>query len=206
MKKLFIDIETLPADESKHGILKEIYDYRLSKGKGPEESFEEYAEKTNFDGAFGRILCISIAFDNEPAECLTGSEEEIIKNFWEIARDVNMFIGHNIFDFDLKFILQRSVVLGIKPSKDSRDLSFARYRSYPIYDTMYEWSKWSMQNKIGLDTLAKALEVKSSKEGGIDGSKIHQYFKDGKLQEIYDYCNADVETTRAIFKKMTFTG
>ncbi len=63
-----------------------------------------------------------------------------------------------------------------------------------------------MQNKIGLDTLAKALEVKSSKEGGVDGSKIHQYFKDGRLQEIYDYCNADVETTRDIFKKMTFTG
>jgi len=81
MKKLFIDIETLPADESKHDILKEIYDYKLSKGKNPEESFEEYVEKTNFDGAFGRILCISVAFDDEPAECLIGSEEEIIKNF-----------------------------------------------------------------------------------------------------------------------------
>ncbi|NOY35685.1 MAG: hypothetical protein GXP44_02070 [bacterium] len=204
MKKLFLDIETLPADESKLGVLKEIYDYKVSKGKKVEESFEEYAEKTNFDGAFGRILCISVAVNDEPPQCLSGDEADILREFWDIAEDTNLFIGHNIFDFDLKFIFQRSIILKVKPSRNSKDLSFARYRNYPIYDIMYEWSKWSMQNKIALDTLAKALGVKSSKDGGVDGSKVHQYFKEGRTQEIYDYCNADVETTRDIFKRMTF--
>lgn len=202
MKKLFLDIETLPVEESKHYILKDIYEGKKEKGKKVNDSFDEYLEKTNFDGSFGRILCISIAVNDEPVKCLYGEEKEILKNFWDIARDADLFIGHTIFDFDLRFIYQRSMISGVEPTKTK--LSFARYRSDPIYDTMYEWSKWNTQDKISLDKMAKAFGIKSSKEGGLDGSKVHEYYKKGRLQEIYDYCNADVEVTRAIYKKMTF--
>ena len=201
MKKIFLDIETLPVEESKHHILKDIYEKKKEKGKKVNDSFDEYLEKTNFDGSFGRILCISVAVNSEPATCLHGEEKEILKNFWDIARDADLFVGHTIFDFDLRFIYQRSAVLGVKPT---RELSFARYRNNPIYDIMYEWSKWNMQDKITLDKMAKAFGIKSSKEGGMDGSKVHEYYKKGKHQEIYDYCNADVEVTRAIYKKITF--
>lgn len=201
MRKLFLDIETLPAEEEKHGILKEIYEGRREKGKKTADSFDEFLVQTTFDGSFGRILCMSLALDDEPIKCLFGAEKDILKNFWEVARGADLFIGHNIFDFDLRFILQRSIILGVRPTKE---LSFIRYRNNPIFDTMYEWSKWNMQDKIGLDKLAKALGIKSSKEGGLDGSKVHEYFKKGRLREIYDYCNADVEATRAIYKRMIF--
>jgi predicted PolB exonuclease-like 3'-5' exonuclease len=201
MKKLFLDIETLPAEEEKHGVLKAIHEDMKSKGKKVADSFDEYLEKTNFDGSFGRIFCISVATNNDPVKCLYSEEKEILKNFWDLARDADLFIGHTVFDFDLRFIYQRSAVLGVKPS---RDLSFARYRNNPIYDIMYEWSKWNMQNKITLDKMAKAFGIKSSKEGGMDGSKVHEAYKKGRFQDIYDYCDADVDVTRAIYKKMTF--
>lgn len=201
MNKLFLDIETLPAEEAKYDVLKKIYNSRVAKSKKPIASFGQYLEYTAFDGAFGRILCISLALNDEPIECLTGEEKKILQSFWEIAKKADLFVGHNVMDFDLRFVCQRCVVWGVRPTKE---LSFARYRNNPIYDTMYEWSKWNTQDKVSLDKLAKALGVKSSKEEGLDGSKIHRYYKEGRLQEIYDYCNADVETTRAIYKKMIF--
>lgn len=201
MKKIFLDIETLPAEKSKHAILKDIYEGKKEKGKKVSDTFDEFITQTTFDGAFGRILCISYAVNDGQIQCLYGDEKEILKNFWEIAKDADLFIGHNLFDFDLRFIYQRSVILGIRPTKE---LSFARYRNSPVYDVMHEWTGWNLYNKISLDKLAKALNIKSSKDDGMDGSKVHEYFEKGRLQEIYTYCNADVEATRAIYKKMNF--
>jgi len=203
MKKIFLDIETIPADESKYEVLKEIYESRKSKGKKVADDFESYLAETNFNGAFGRILCIAVAVNDEPAKILAGEEKDILKKFWEEAKNADLFVGHNIFDFDMRFIYQRSIILGVRPTQD---LSFARYRNNPIFDTMYEWSKWSMNDKISLDILSRAMGIKSPKDGGIDGSKVYDYFKKGRLEEIYKYCMADAEAVREIYKRMVFEG
>jgi len=104
-------------------------------------------------------------------------------------------------DFDLRFIYQRSIILGVKPTKE---LGFARYRNSPIYDVMYEWSKWSTQSKISLDTLAKALGIPSSKGGEVEGKNVFKAYEEGKIDLICKYCEADVEVTRKIYHKMTF--
>ncbi len=68
---------------------------------------------------------------------------------------------------------------------------------------MWEWSKW--QYKISMDELAHALGLQSSKKD-LDGSKVHAYYQKGKYQEIQSYCNADVELTRKIYKRMNWEG
>ncbi len=203
MNKLFFDIETLPASTESHTILQEIYDRRVSHaapGK-PVPPFTEYVEKSSFDGAFGRIACISYAINDDPVQTLSGEEKDILTKFWEIARKVDVFVGFNIIDFDMRFIFQRSVIWNVRPTKY---LSFARYRSDPMFDVMYEWSKWNMQDKISLDSLAKALGFPSSKGGTIEGKDVAQAYLDGRIKEICQYCEKDVELTRKIYKKMTF--
>ena len=105
-------------------------------------------------------------------------------------------------DFDLRFIYQRSIILQIKPTKE---LSFARYRNYPIYDTLREWQKWHMSSNgyDSLDALAQAMDIPSPKDN-IDGSQVYAYYQAGKLKEIYEYCKRDVDTTRRVYKKMIF--
>ena len=169
---------------------------------------------TSFDGSFGRIICIAYAIDDEPVEVLNSDEDEagMLKKFWEIVKSISipsynsqypnygvLFIGHNVMDFDLRFIYQRSIVNKIKPAYD---LNFARYRSYPIFDTMKEWVQWSM-NSVGLEHLALALGIPSPKEG-IDGSQVYDFYQKGKIKEIIQYCQRDVEATRAIYRRMTF--
>jgi hypothetical protein len=71
---------------------------------------------------------------------LSGDEKEILTKFWQVAQGVGQFIGHNIWGSDLPFTYKRAIINGVKP----RSISFARYRSIPIYDTMVEWELWSM--------------------------------------------------------------
>ena len=130
MKRLIFDIETLPADESSRGSLKFLYEKKLEKkakqkaisGEIPaeegENDFENYLSGTSFDGSFGRILCIAYAINDEGVMiiCNPDNEKKILEDFWFIAGQCDLFIGHNVMDFDLRFILQRSIILEVKPS------------------------------------------------------------------------------------------
>jgi hypothetical protein len=201
MKKLYFDIETLPAGDEMVKILKEIHGKRVKDGK-ESKTFEDYIEATGLDGSFGRIACIGYAKDDEETQVLYGDEKEILKKFWEIAKNIQLFIGFNVMDFDFKFIFQRSIILKVKPTR--MDLSFAKYRNYPIYDVMWEWSKWSNLGRSSLDKLAKALGFISSKGGAIEGKNVAKAYEQGRIKEICEYCKKDVEVTRKIYKRMIF--
>lgn len=198
---LFFDIETIPAQEHSHKVLQEIHAKKLADGKKVFDKFEDYLAATSFDGAFGCIICIGYAIDDKPAEVFYGEEKQILKDFWQTAKNARLFIGFNNMDFDLRFIYQRSVINGVPPTQN---LSFARYRNDPIYDIMWEWRKWAREPSVSLDTLAKALGIPSSKGGEIEGKNVAQAFKDGRLDEICQYCKKDVEVTRQIYLKMVF--
>jgi hypothetical protein len=214
MHKLFLDIETLPADEDKKETLKMLFDKKHDEFD--KEKFDDFLAKTSFDGAFGRVLCIGYAVDDEPVQCFYNekNEKETLRQFWDLVNALSIyppknpqynpdydlqFIGHNIMDFDLRFLYQRSIVLGVKPPYE---LNFARYRNYPIFDTMKEWSKWS-NISTGLEYLAVALGIPSPKDG-IDGSQVAEFYNQGKVNDILEYCKRDVGTTREVFRKMTF--
>ncbi len=207
MKILYLDVETLPGDKEDSN-LKLLYKKKLLKGS--ELSYEDYIRGTSFDGGFGRVLCIALAVNQDSVKCYCNdkNEKKTLEQFWEVAKQIDLFVGHNALDFDLRFLWQRSIVLGVKPSwqdidsRAPRYLSFARYRSSPVFDIMHEWVKWGRDN-IGLEHIALALGISSPKEG-IDGSQVAAFYEAGKIEEICEYCKRDVETTRAIYKKMTF--
>lgn len=208
--KMYLDIETLPAHEDQHEALKFLHNKRRLKKNGGDNcvdektDFEQYLLSTSVDGSFGRILCIGYAINNDPVDIIySENEKEILEKFWTIAKDMSLFVGHNILDFDLRFIYQRSIVNGVRPSVE---LNFARYRNFPIYDTMREWVKWA-NVMIGLEHVALALGIPTPKDG-IDGSQVYSFYQKGKVQDILEYCKRDVEVTRAVYKRMTydFTG
>jgi len=209
--KLFFDIETIPAEEKYKDLVVELglqKENRKNKTKIKRLSkFKKQAlyEQSAISGDFGRILCIGYALDEGEISIISGEEDEILKSWWEIANKADLFIGHNIMDFDLRFIFKRSIVHSIKPSAKHLNLSFARYKNFPIYDTMREWGKWNPESLIKLDTLAKILNLESSKTTGIDGSRVFEFYRKGKLHQIYEYCKRDVKLTREVYHRMAFT-
>lgn len=201
MNKLFFDIETIPVEKNKHGILREIHQKKIDDGKKVDGDVAKFIEETSFNGAFGRIACISYAINNGSIATLSGDEKKILQDFWEIAKNVNLFVGFNIMDFDMRFIYQRSMILGIKPTQD---LIFAKYRNFPIYDVFCEWTKWAYSKKGTLHELAIAFGFESSKTGEIEGKEVAKAYEDGRINEICKYCEKDVEVTRKIYYRMTF--
>ncbi|MCL5410821.1 MAG: hypothetical protein M1324_03120, partial [Patescibacteria group bacterium] len=103
--KLFLDIETLPAPGDKMDLIRQFWNDSRKKNGGKEaikgvNDFDTFFRNTSFQGEFGRICCIGYAIDNQPADCLFGDEKEILQKFWAIAKDADLFIGHNVMDFD----------------------------------------------------------------------------------------------------------
>ena len=194
MKILFFDIETVPTEQSLHdnGLLES--QLKLDEA--------EILKKLSLSAATARILCLAYALEpplDSPVSVLGGDERDILQGFWNLATETNLFVGHNLLDFDLRFIYQRSVIQQIKPS---REIPFARFRNAPVFDTMHEWSKWGREH-VSLDLLARALEIPSPKES-LDGSKVYPYFRAGRFSEICDYCRCDVETVRRVYRRLTF--
>jgi 3'-5' exonuclease len=202
MNKLFLDIETLPAEEDMHEILRSIHAKKIADGRTT-KTLDEMIEETGLNGAFGRICCISYAFNDDKIHTLSGPEPQMLKDFWALADKTDLFVGFNILDFDLRFIWQRSIVNRIRPT---RPISFVRYRSEPVYDIMYEWSHWSggVGSRIGLDALAKALGIPTSKGGPVEGRTVAKAYAEGRLKEICEYCEKDVDVTRKIYKRLIF--
>ena len=195
--RLFLDIETLPAPESLH----DLYLSTLKEAPEDDEERKEALSETSFRAEFGRILCIG--YQKEPGmkapDVLTGDEAPMLRKFWEIAKGVTLYVGHNILDFDLPFLIKRSIINRVRPL----EISLARFRRQPVYDTMHEWNLWNERDKPRRDTLAKILGLETSKKG-IDGSKVAEYHAAGRDAEIFAYCKDDVRLVREIHRRMTF--
>jgi hypothetical protein len=221
-RKLFLDIETLPpSEEVRDRIVEEIQDDRAHREKSlssenlqhlADERFRELA----LSGEYGRILTIGVILEEDGKVKQRGvfgrdretqkfhlDEARTLKAFWNFVCHFDLrndlIIGHNILDFDLPFILKRSVIHQIRPRLP---IPFRRFQRQPVFDTMWEWNCW--RNRISLDELSGVLGVSSPKTGGLDGSLIYDAWRAGRDQEIADYCLRDVECVREIYYRMIF--
>jgi len=192
---LFLDIETLPAPPKLEPLLRKIYEAKSRQTS----SFERFLHGTSLSGNYGQILCIGYAQHEGAATLISGSEPEILRTFWKLVSADTLFVGHNAFDFDLPFILKRSVIHEIKPTVD---IQFHRGTNQPIYDTMREWDSWGTKS-TSLDHLAKILGIPTPKSS-INGSQVWDYHRAGRDQEIFEYCLRDVVAVRSIYYRLTF--
>ncbi len=229
---LYLDIETIPGQTP--GLRDDIARAITPPAnyKKPETLAQWEAEqkplliddawrKTAFHGDRGELICIAWAVNDEPVQCVSrtlaphnnGDDERglLAAFFAEVSRALEahhyrrpVFVGHNVRDFDLRFLYQRAVVLDLAPP-----LHFphdARPNGESVFDTMTAWAGWG--GRVSLDRLCAALGLaqKGSELGGedIDGSKVWDYVRAGRIDEVVTYCKADVERVRAIHRRLTF--
>jgi DNA polymerase elongation subunit (family B) len=211
-KTVTIDIETIPAQSA------DAYQRALDAVIAPanykkQESIDawlvenrdavarEALSKTSFDPAQGHICTIAWAIDGGEVFAAHAEtvyhEREVLQQFFAAVGDHHRktFIGHYIGGFDLRFIMCRAVVLGVKiPRCIPRD---PKPWDKTIFDTMTAWS--GARGSISMDNLAQALGVQGKQ--GFDGSMVAEAWANGDHKTIIDYCKADVEAARAIWRK-----
>ena len=206
--KVVLDIETvqIPKEEWAQlvGVPVLYPDNLLDAGEAGHQD-REY-EKSAFDGTYSRVICIGMlifsdAMEPKGAVCWYGSsEQELLRQFWSRLGVIrpSLFITHNGLGFDLPFLKKRSIIHQVKPTLD---ISLARFRTDPVYDTMAVWSNWDSRGWVKLDVLARVLNVES-KSGS--GSQVAEMWARGQWKEVAEYCLQDTYVTYACYSRMNF--
>lgn len=214
---IYLDIETIPAqsNEAKARIaetvkppaqMKKAETIAAWERDQKAAAVEEAIANTSFNAAYGQICCIGFAVDDSPATSISwpiNAENEAlaIAGFFDTISDVvgNRFpvlVGHYITGFDIRFIMQRCIVLGVRiPGWMPLD---PKPWDAGVFDTMTAWS--GPRDKVSMETLCQAFGIEG--KGDVDGSMVGQMFAEGKHKEIAEYCRGDIERTRAIHKHM----
>lgn len=207
--RVFCDIETLPIDKES----------LINFPKVCNCNEEEY-KRLALTGEYGRVLTIGVIVEEEgrvtqsgclgrdrQTKCFHLQERRTLQAWWKLLRpfrpSTDLIITFNGLSFDLPFLYKRSVINRVKPSVN---LSFARYRSQPLFDVMCEWNKWDPKKHISLDELARILGLASPKEDGIDGSRVYDRFCEGPHTHdaLAAYCMADVRVLRQCWYRMMY--
>ncbi len=126
----------------------------------------------------------------------SGSETEILKKFWEDVRSYKQFISFNGRGFDCPFLLLRSTLLGVKPS---RNLMPSRFGSEHI-DLLDQLTFYGVTRRFNLDFYCKAFGIPSPK-GRFSGPQMNALFNEGKYREIAQYCFDDVRATAELYQR-----
>lgn len=217
MQNIFLDIETIPCqspafmDRARKGIkppgnIKKPESIAQWLAENADDAASEAVAKTSFDPAYGHICCLSFAIDDGPVQYYEArtidDERHILEGFYSNLPTTGLakFIGHNAAAFDLRFILCRSIVLGVRiPSIFPRDI---KPWSQEVFDTMIAWA--GARGMIGQDRLAEALGLPG--KGDFDGSMVAEAWANGEYARIAQYCMSDTETVRAIYRKFEAVG
>jgi DNA polymerase elongation subunit (family B) len=131
--------------------------------------------------------------------------DTVLKRFSERSKNENdfkAFVGHNIFNFDWKFIIRRAIIKGFKLPKVMLAHNRKPWQQPYILDTMEMWKMGGFDN-VNIATLAAVLNVETPKDD-IDGSSVAKcYYEDKDLDRIRNYCTKDVQTLYEVYRKMT---
>lgn len=169
---------------------------------------ESYIEQSGIMSTYGRICCISFGYldnnDQKQIRSLYGEDEkDIVEGFNSLLMKIEKkdfkLSGFRINYFDITWILHKLHKYGIEPAK-----IISPYEKKPwdmrIIDISDDW-KGKFAYSYSLDEVAYELGIESPKEN-ICGSDIHSYYHSGRLEEIRNYCEKDIETCIEIAKKI----
>jgi DNA polymerase elongation subunit (family B) len=190
MREVVLDIETAPCDP----LLWEQIATRLPSIR------KKGLERTGLDRSLGQIVCVGlIVLDGgkEREISFVGSDEiNILNNIWAELKPMDYLIGHNLLGFDLPFLLARSTIRKVKPT---RKFDFRKYSTSAIFDTMQVWANWTMDQYPKLDLLAAVLGLEG-KSGS--GNQVAEWVHEEQWERIREYCMQDVRLTRDIYHRM----
>jgi len=218
VSRIIFDIETVGVDFDSLDPSTQEY---LLKWAATSEEEERVKESLSFYPLTGEIITIGmlnpdtnkgavyfqtpgdmlLPFEEDGIRYECGTEAELLQKFWNAIKTYDQFITFNGRGFDCPFIMIRSAVNKIKPT---RDLMPNRYNGAHIdlldQLTFYGASK----RRFSLDMWCKTFNIKSPKsanESGeiITGYEVKDLFRSGRYADIARYCAGDLRATKELF-------
>lgn len=229
MAKLVFDIETAGEDfDELDEVTKEVltrsvkYDY-VENSEEYKKALEKVKHDTVFSPLTSQVVAIGMLdyekdkgavyfqapsggiekFEEGGIEFRPASEKEMLEGFWRGAENYNEFISFNGRGFDVPFLMIRSAIHGIRPTKDLMSTRYLYNQKYgPVHVDLQDqltfygaiWRKG-----MSLHMFTRAFGIKSPKEGGVTGDNVTELFRDGKYKDIARYNVRDLYATKELY-------
>lgn len=211
--RLILDIETRGFEFG--GLDEEAQDYLLKYAKTPEEE-EEVRQSLSFYPLTGEVVAIGmlnpdtlkghmlfqapgidplLPMEEDGVLYETATEAEMLDKFWTTVSKYDTVVTFNGRGFDVPFLLVRSAMHRITPT---RDLMPNRYADSHI-DLMDRLNFFgSVRRRFSLDMWCRAFGITSPK-GEVTGYQVPELFAAGRYMDIARYCARDLVATRELF-------
>lgn len=227
--KLVIDIETVGKNITDFDEISRDYFSQWAKqaaGEEEETDFEltKIEESFSFSPLTAEVVCIGMLnpdtdkglvyyqnpqavkkdFEEDDVKFSALSEKEMLQNFWQQAKFYEEFITFNGRGFDIPFLMIRSAVHHVKPTKNlmsNRYLSgqFHGAKHIDLLDQLkFYGATYSRLNNLHL--FCQAFAIKSPKSRGVSGAHVKEMFGRGEYENIARYNVDDLYATAELYK------
>ena len=131
-------------------------------------------------------------------------EADMLTSFWQGAQHYDTFVTFNGRGFDIPFLLVRSAVHGVKPTKNLMSNRYlgSQWAGAKHIDLLDQLSFYGAVRRPGnLHMWCRAFGIKSPKADGITGHDVAKLFRNGKSLDIARYNIGDLKATRDLFDR-----
>jgi hypothetical protein len=211
--RVIFDIETVGAD---FDTLEPAVQEYLVKWAESEEEKERIRESLSFYPLTGEIVAIGmlnpdtdkgavffqatgempLPFEEDGIRYECGSEKEILEKFWNTVKAYDQIVTFNGRAFDCPFIIIRSAVNSVKPTRDLMPYRYGVNSHIDLFDQLSFYG--AAKKKFPLDMWCRTFGIKSPKENGITGYDIKDLFGAGRHVDIARYCAGDLKATKEV--------
>jgi DNA polymerase III epsilon subunit-like protein len=215
MAKVVIDIETLGYPLESFDKTRQKY---LLKFVETDAEREEAIQKLSLYPTTAQVIAIGLlnpetghgkvlyqadepmdfASDDSAIRFKTGTEKEILEQFWQDISHYDQFITFNGRGFDCPFLMLRSAILQVQPI---RNLMPYRYDASIHCDLLEQFTFYGALRKFNLDFYCKSFGIDSPKAQGITGLDMKQLYEEKRFREIAEYNLGDLKATSELFRK-----
>jgi uncharacterized protein YprB with RNaseH-like and TPR domain len=125
-------------------------------------------------------------------------EKELLVGFWKKIMEYQQIVTFNGRGFDAPFLMIRSAINDIKPSKNLMPNRYSSDMHIDLLDKLTFFG--SMRRRFNLHMWCKAFGIDSPKEGEVTGYQVKDLFKQGEFLKIARYCLGDIIATKRLFQ------
>lgn len=174
-----------------------------------EKQEKEKADFESGDGAAldamsGRVLLVGMLIGESCVQIYDDDEARLIRRTWDLLESnrPDRIVGHNVIGFDARFLVRRSLVLGVGVPGNLLD-DLHRYAPDVWTDTMHIWGAGDRKEMISLANLCGAMGILSPKGGHINGGNFALNWDEKNRGLCLDYNRDDLYAVLAIYNRWT---
>lgn len=219
-----IPLQSLPEDlrpqpdmsRVKYGNTKNAFD-RMKIEQAYVADFEAKIDKTMSLDPYLCQVCALVMHDSsgKTLELFAANEEEeadLLRVFWEQSKtrymqDVTL-VGFNSQSFDFPVLITRSMLSDIPVDPNvlfgmTERQNGKNHWHVDLMQRLGTRNPFSGQLQThNLDWYCRRFGIESSKQDGMDGSKVWPMFQEGRYAEIIEYCKRDVLATAELCERV----